>query len=223
MKATRTSILALAIALVLTTFAACTNTNAEIGGDVAEPIGTQPLSSHGTVEKSKTGLEHVGEILNRSYYVVWDEAGLRELASSYEDDAAYSMQNDIQLSAEEWIPIGTEEKPFRGWFLGNTHTISGLTMTDPDAEVIGLFGFASDALISDLTLREVDISRAGSNVAEEKKSDDPICAVRNGECRFGPTEVYLKESDVNIAPKLTEEEAADLESYINGVLGEDEK
>jgi hypothetical protein len=230
---TTARIFTLVTAAIFMLLAACSN-NATASNGAAAPSAIQPPYSSGvslpqevlqvTTEsaKSKTGLEQVGELFNRSYYVVWDEAGLRELATQYEDNAIYTMQNDIQLSAEEWIPIGTQEKPFSGWLLGNTYTISGLTMSDPNAEVVGLFGYASDALISDLILREVDISRAGNNVMEESKSVDAICAVRNNECLFGTTEIYLKGSDINIAPKLTEEEKADLQSYINRVLSGNE-
>ncbi|MCQ2121102.1 MAG: hypothetical protein MJY78_04650, partial [Fibrobacter sp.] len=44
----------------------------------------------------------------------------------------------------QWTPIGTEEKPYKGTFNGNGHTISGLYFNDENVDYVGLFGFISD-------------------------------------------------------------------------------
>lgn len=107
----------------------------------------------------------------------------------------YMQQADIQLSAEEWIPIGTWEHPFIGTFNGNGYEIKGLTMTDSDAEIVGLFGVARDnAQIYNVTLRDFDIMSAGRNAAY--KSVGAIVAVTYGG-RAYDNFVYPKEIDID--------------------------
>ena len=45
-------------------------------------------------------------------------------------------------------------------------------MKDPDAEVIGLFGYADGAKIYNVTLRDYDVAEAGKNAAN--RSAAPI-------------------------------------------------
>lgn len=87
-------------------------------------------------------------------------------------DKEYMLQGDIDLSGTEWIPIGTPENPFTGSFNGNGCEIKNLTMTDPDARVIGLFGYADSAKIYNVTLRDYDIAAAGRHI--KSKSVSPI-------------------------------------------------
>ena len=76
-------------------------------------------------------------------------------------------------------PIGTWDNPFTGTFNGNGYEIIGLTMTNPDAELVGLFGVARDnAQIYNITLRDCDITSAGRNAA--KKSVGAIVAIAYG-------------------------------------------
>jgi len=58
---------------------------------------------------------------------------------------------DIDLSAHYWVPIGTADRPFNGTFDGGGYTISGLKITGTEDNV-GLFGYASGATISNLTV-----------------------------------------------------------------------
>lgn len=47
---------------------------------------------------------------------------------------------DIDLKGEEWTPIGTEEHPFSGYFMGNNHKITNLSITQSHLRA-GLFGY----------------------------------------------------------------------------------
>lgn len=114
-----------------------------------------------------------------TYYLVSNEAQLRAIATGvYGMDKNYMQQADIALSAEEWTPIGTWENPFTGTYNGNGFEITGLTMTDPDAKLVGLFGVAKGAELYNITMRDYDITSAGSNVSG--KSVGAIAAVRVG-------------------------------------------
>ncbi len=73
---------------------------------------------------------------------------------------------DIQLNVpeetpvNEWVPIGTKDKPFAGSFNGAGHSISGLYIKSGNN--IGLFGaVAAQGSVSDLTITGADIHGTG--------------------------------------------------------------
>ena len=114
-----------------------------------------------------------------TYYRVANEAQLRAIGTGkYGMDLHYMQQADIQISADEWVPIGTWDAPFTGTYNGNGFEITGLTMTDPDAEIVGLFGVAEHAEIYNVTLRDYDTASAGKNA--ENKSVGAILAIGKG-------------------------------------------
>lgn len=125
-----------------------------------------------TITKQALDLETV-TLKDKTYYMIMTREQLLALATGQLDlDKNYMLQKDIDLSDEEWTPIGTVEKPFTGSFNGNGCEIKGLTMTDPDAKIIGMFGYANGAHIYNITLRDYDISIAGKNIQD--KSIAPI-------------------------------------------------
>ena len=68
------------------------------------------------------------------------------------------LTEDIDLENKEWTPIGKSlEKSFHGTFEGGWHTVSNLKVTGAN-ENVGLFGYAADAEIRNLTVTEADIS-----------------------------------------------------------------
>lgn len=54
--------------------------------------------------------------------------------------AHYKLIQDINLAEWDWIPIGTDMRPFQGGFDGNGKVISNLTINLPDQDGVGLFG-----------------------------------------------------------------------------------
>lgn len=100
-------------------------------------------------------------VMSEVYYLVDTEAQLRSIGGSkYSLDMNYMLNSDITLT-EEWTAIGDFDHPFTGTFTGNGFEIKDLKNTDPNAEFIGLFGYADGAHIYNVTLRNVDISKAG--------------------------------------------------------------
>ena len=133
------------------------------------------------------------EFRGTTYYLVFNEAQLRAIGTGeYGMDQNYMQQADIQLSTDQWVPIGTWDNPFTGTFNGNGFEIAGLTMTDPDAEIIGLFGVAQNAHIYNVVLRDCDITSAGRNITG--KSVGAILAIGQGS-RSYDNFVYPKEID----------------------------
>lgn len=91
---------------------------------------------------------------------------LATLAAVVNEGADFSavtinLSANIDLGAHYWVPIGTADHPFNGTFSGGSHTVSGLNINDGSLDNAGLFGYASGATISNLTVS------AGPIVADE--------------------------------------------------------
>lgn len=70
-----------------------------------------------------------------------------------------TLNEDINLEGESWIPIGTSENAFAGTFNGNENKISNLTINDDDLEYAGLFGvLKTPGIIKNLTIENADIT-----------------------------------------------------------------
>lgn len=113
-----------------------------------------------------------------------DLAGLSFLVNGLaSNNIAYSFEGkyieidknatDIDLAAYEWTPIGnknsvhdSEANPgtgtttawFKGHFDGNNVPIKNLRITNSDNDVVGLFGYALEAVIENVKLENADIS-----------------------------------------------------------------
>lgn len=62
------------------------------------------------------------------------------------DNAKAVMTNDIDMSeAEDFMPIGTSDKPFTGEFDGQGNKVTGFTLANISGNRIGLFGFIKNA------------------------------------------------------------------------------
>lgn len=139
-----------------------------------------------------------------TYYLVFDEAQLRAIGSGEAGlDKNYMQQADIRMSAENWVPIGTKEHPFMGSFNGNGYEIRGLTMTDPEAELTGLFGAAKDAHIYNIILRDCDRMDSGFTGKSKEKFDlDEVLGLDLGGVRLYDCIVYPKNKAKSEAEKV---------------------
>ncbi|MGL5258317.1 MAG: M56 family metallopeptidase [Proteocatella sp.] len=118
-------------------------------------------------------IEAIGKINGKTTYYIYTEKGLRDInLEKNTDDKIYMLANDIVLSSEEWMPIGSKDNPFKGSFNGNGFYIKGLTIENKDTSIVGLFGYAKDAKLHNITLRDYDIASAGKNT--KTKSVSPI-------------------------------------------------
>ncbi len=58
-----------------------------------------------------------------------------------------------------WIPIGSDANiPFRGVYLGGDHSISNLMIKRPNSAGVGLFGYAIDAAIDGVNMKNCTVS-----------------------------------------------------------------
>lgn len=65
---------------------------------------------------------------------------------------SFKLMADIDLSDEEWTPIGLYEHPFDGIFDGGGHIIKNLNVNHPSTKYQGLFGYATNATIYNMHL-----------------------------------------------------------------------
>ena len=69
----------------------------------------------------------------------------------------YNLGQDIDCTGFNFSPVGDSSAPFAGSFDGNGYTISNLYINSYTEENAGLFGYTSNANISNLKLADVDI------------------------------------------------------------------
>lgn len=100
---------------------------------------------------------------NKTYYI----SNADELMAM-KRKGTYILTADIDMTGKEWKPVGSFAAPFVGTFDGAGFTVKGLTVTkdtEGTGECIsytytyaGLFGFADNAKIQNLTLEDVNIN-----------------------------------------------------------------
>lgn len=97
-----------------------------------------------------------GEGTKASPYLIASAKTFRAFSEKVNEGVSYAqkyieLNKDIDLSGEEWTPIGTAQHPFDGYFNGKAHKISGLTIgskTAPkDLAYAGLFGYALNTAV----------------------------------------------------------------------------
>ena len=101
-------------------------------------------------------------------YAVTDVEDLQKLAELQNSGVSTSnvtfvLGADLDLSGIDWNPIGDNNTSsnatrFRGTFNGNGHTISNLTVNNPDLSYQGLFGFVRGGKIRNLGLKNAEVS-----------------------------------------------------------------
>lgn len=67
----------------------------------------------------------------------------------------FSLENDLDYTNAEQLPIGTSQRRFNGTFNGNGHTFTNMVINRPDDTYVAIFAVVDDnAVISDLHLGE---------------------------------------------------------------------
>lgn len=76
------------------------------------------------------------------------------------NNAYYELADNINLSGRLWIPFGTKENPFKGFFNGKSYNISNaMIYAIPDNEIgqCGFFGSTQGAEIKNFSLTDVQV------------------------------------------------------------------
>ncbi len=80
------------------------------------------------------------------YNVVSTAAELKEVLNS-NPNAVVVLANDIDMSGVDWIPVGTDDNPFKGQIFGNGYTIKNLTVNSKN-QYSGMFGVFEGSVAS---------------------------------------------------------------------------
>ena len=164
------TLLALALALSLLpagALAAEGDDETAAASEITEETGSDPESGTGP-ENSRTSVFAGGTGTREDPYKIATLEELKAFRDSVNDGESYQgmyimLTADIDLGNEEWTPIGTEGKPFRGTFDGSGNTISNLYIekgfdNTVSNSYVGLFGLTnSPAVIKNLDMENVDI------------------------------------------------------------------
>ena len=143
-------------------------------------------------------------------------AGLAKLVNEGKDfaDKTITLASDIALDGvSNWIPIGTEEHPFKGTFNGADHTVSGLFINSEIAtDCISFIGCADAATIENLTVAGNIVVNRDGIVSRPHTAGTCI----SGICAFADngTKINRCVSKVDI-----EAESFDKQLQIGGILG----
>lgn len=126
---------------------------------LAATSGTVKTGGGGRVDFDRTG-SGLLTINGAGYAVVNDAAALQDIASGLTGNYALGANFDA-ASITNFVPLGNATTPFTGNFDGLGHTISGLTISRPTTDYVGLFGYTSGSALRNVGLVGGDI--AGQN------------------------------------------------------------
>ncbi|MDE5943738.1 MAG: hypothetical protein K2H30_05995 [Clostridia bacterium] len=141
--------------------------------------------------------------------------------------AYYSLEADIDMKGEELFIIGpAEEYAFSGNFNGNGHTISNYTIlptvvdqndfTDGFMPFIGLFGYAADAQIYDLNIKNFtcDVNAAPWDTVEN--AEDYVGFFIGGVVAYG---LGVNITNCSVSGTVLATGGNSLTGYIGGIIG----
>ena len=109
----------------------------------------------------------VGMGTSSSPYLITSAEQLDEVRNFLSTEGVYfRLESDLDLTSfiqennpsSGWVPIGTTSNPFKGVFLGNCKTIKGLFINRPNQDYVGLFGRVNSGTISQLMIKNCNIS-----------------------------------------------------------------
>ena len=98
-------------------------------------------------------------------YLIENERDLHLVSAFVNNEADYNLYNylitaDIVMYASDlednFVSIGTETRPFNGYFAGDNHTVSGVNISGEDGS--GFFGYTKDSLIEAINLENITVN-----------------------------------------------------------------
>ena len=105
-------------------------------------------------------------------YIVFSSKGLDEWITAASADpatncilaASITLPDPEESGGSNWIPIGTGEKPFTGFFGGSGYAIRNLRIAASASALNGLFGaIGTDGKVQNLVLEDIAVTGKGSS------------------------------------------------------------
>lgn len=208
---------------------------------------TQTTGSSSSIEGSSSEIEfnfsskaedtwNKGSGTKEDPFIIQELKDLKELSQLVQqggtyEDKFFKLTADISLKGEEWTPIGVwgdhdlgwGNKPFRGNFDGNGHTISGLTIKKSGEGYLALFGLIKGASISNLNLKGASIEGGkvlAGIVAKADSSTIENCVVEAnilGEERIGA--LVGEATDTKVIGTNVSEGQIEAKGAVGGLVG----
>lgn len=123
-------------------------TEKEIDSFIKEETDVIPVSNFRDLMAIGTGGEHIFAEGTK-----WETKRTTYIS----DERFYIQVNDIDLSGEDYKPIGSSGWAFRGSYNGGNFTISNLSSVSPNSPFVGMFGKVLSSTVKDLNLKNVNI------------------------------------------------------------------
>ncbi len=134
----------------------------DLAGNVSEEVVSESWipSSDGCRGSLLTNTPYAaGSGTQNSPYIICTAAQLSQISQRTSDFSSWFQQAaDVELSQQNFTPIGTVANPFRGRYFGQNKTIHNLTVTASSGDYIGLFGVSDKALIDSMNLKDSSIT-----------------------------------------------------------------
>lgn len=162
-------------------------------------------------------------------------AGLANLVNSGTDFSkkTVTLVNNINLEGLNWTPIGKSGYSFKGTFNGSNKVISNLKISTRYTSDVGLFGFTSDGLIENLTVKNAEITGyldvgvvAGTPYTSEYKNITVTgCVKVNGYAYVGGVfgkNLYANATNITVNCDSDSSVRANSEkyrTYVGGIVG----
>lgn len=134
-----------------------TDTKLEVDFDITYPVATVTSLTGGGTESDPYLISNLDELVFLADEVN-DATSTSAFAGQY-----FSLQNDINMTGYRFTPIGYGGNSFAGTFAGNSHTLTGLSVSTGYSGCAGLFGLCdSTSTVKDLTLAQPTVNTNGS-------------------------------------------------------------
>ncbi len=93
---------------------------------------------------------------------------------AYPLTANYELIKDIDASGSNFKPIGDGVHAFSGMFDGKNHTISNLTIDEPNRDFTDMFGYTEYARVMNLTLKNAKVTGSWNVGALAGETDNSV-------------------------------------------------
>jgi uncharacterized protein with FMN-binding domain len=185
--------------------------------DELDAVSGATLSSNGIKEAMKAALANAlsdetifagGKGTEHSPFLIANATQLQNFAKAVNAGEPYTSQyiklsEDINISAIEWIPIGSDTHPFGGFFDGNKKSVTNLSIGKSDSYAAinkaGFFGKLNDgASVKNLTIDNAKIYAVGEAGSKVYGAGIMAASAKNNsidKCNVINSEIYVKSDD----------------------------
>ncbi len=110
----------------------------------------EPETITETINGNEVEVYQIATASNLKWLSAYVNGGYGEDGYIYGIGVYAELIADIDMDSEEFTPIGTYNHKYQGEFDGNGHVITNLSISDPEREYVGLFGYGNSATIQNV-------------------------------------------------------------------------